>query len=324
MTLCKANMLFVILVSYTVLLDRCTNADELLMQTFSKVLSLDKRMDNLEIKLENSLTDLQTQLAEGLERIAETQKNYEPKLSGITESIQSTISNTVTKMVKSQFIAINTAMKREKVTLRNLITEMNNHMKAIDDEFENKQRNLEDSFLNKSIIIDNQIRAQTENVSDVMNDVIIRTNAQANELKMYFDNAQSSLDERFSNQSNALDYTIERQSDDIGERIREVRNEKEQLKGNFSEAQNSLYKAIDKFKEEMKITTFNLEKALKLRITNQDNQISSLGGRISSNKIDLGIHMSIHRQARDDIDINRQNIRAISNWINALSTHING
>ncbi|WAR28961.1 TENR-like protein [Mya arenaria] len=36
-------------------------------------------MDNLEIKLENSLTDLQTQLAEGLKRVAETQKNYEPK-----------------------------------------------------------------------------------------------------------------------------------------------------------------------------------------------------------------------------------------------------
>ncbi|WAR28953.1 ANGP4-like protein, partial [Mya arenaria] len=173
-------MLFVILTSYTVLFNRCANTNELLMQTASKVLSLDnefgkldtefrksltsldERMDNLEIKLENSLTDLQTQLAEGLKRIAETQKNCEPKLGEITKNIPSTISNTVTQMVKSQYIAINTAMKREKVALLSLKTEMKNHMKKIDDEFENAQSSLDERLANQTKALDIKFERQSE------------------------------------------------------------------------------------------------------------------------------------------------------------------
>ncbi|XP_052787259.1 angiopoietin-related protein 7-like [Mya arenaria] len=180
MALCNANMLFVILTSYTVLLNRCANTNELLMQTASKVLSLDnefgkldtefrksltsldERMDNLEIKLENSLTDLQTQLAEGLKRVAETQKNYEPKQGGITKNIPLTISNTVTQMVKTQIIAINTAMKREKVALLSLKTEMKNHMKKIDGEFENTQSSLDERLANQTKALDYKLERQSE------------------------------------------------------------------------------------------------------------------------------------------------------------------
>ncbi|XP_052785543.1 fibroleukin-like isoform X2 [Mya arenaria] len=173
MAVCKANMLFVILTSYTVLLNRCANTNELLMQTFSKVLSLDnefrkshasldERMDKLEIKLENSLSALQTQLAEGLERITETQKNYEPKLGGITNNFQSTISNTVTQMMKSQYTAINTAMKQEKVALMSLKTEMKNHMKKIDDEFQNAQSSLDERLANQTNAMDNKLERHSK------------------------------------------------------------------------------------------------------------------------------------------------------------------
>ncbi|XP_052787150.1 fibrinogen C domain-containing protein 1-B-like isoform X3 [Mya arenaria] len=323
MAVCKANMLFVILTSYTVLLNQCANTNELLMQTFSKVLLLDTRMDNieikfdtefrksltdiisldekmdtLEIKIENSLTDLQTQLAEGLERIAETQKNCEPKQGGITKRIQSTNPNNVTQMVKSQYSAINTAMKREKVALRNLKNKMNKHMKTIDNEFQNIQRTIEVRFLNQSIAIEEHIRAQKENVSDVMNDVIIETNAHANQLKIDFENAQSSLDESFTNQTKDLDSKFERQSDDIDEFIRDLRNEREQLKGNFGDVQKSLNNAIDDIKEETKKTTFNLQQTLNekletmqsevnLRFINQEDIILSLNSTIGSTEESL-------------------------------------
>ncbi|XP_052785944.1 fibroleukin-like [Mya arenaria] len=258
MGLCKANLLFVILTSYTVLFNRCANTNELLMQTFSKVLSLDnelgkldtefkksltsldERMDNLEIKLENSLTDLQTQLAEGLERIAETQKNCEPKQGGITNNIPSTIPNTVTQMVKTQFIAISTSMKREKVALRNLKTEMNKHMKAIDSEFQNTQKALEYRFLNQSINIEDQIRAQKRNVSDVIKDVIIETNAHANQLKIDVVNALSGLDERFSNQTKELNGRFENQSEAIGEFQTNQENRISSLNSRMSSTEGSL------------------------------------------------------------------------------------
>ncbi|XP_052785946.1 angiopoietin-1-like isoform X2 [Mya arenaria] len=200
MAVCKANMLFVILTSYTVLLNRCANTNELLMQTFSKVLSLDnefrkshasldERMDKLEIKLENSLSALQTQLTEGLERIAQTQKNYEPKLGGITNNFQSTISNTVTQMMKSQYTAINTAMKQEKVALMSLKTEMKNHMKNIDDEFQN---------------------------------------------------AQSSLDERLANQTNAMDYKLERHSKSYKSSSDSIKSDLRSLTSRVSSIENML------------------------------------------------------------------------------------
>ncbi|WAR28948.1 FBCDA-like protein [Mya arenaria] len=119
-------------------------------------------MDKLEIKLENSLSALQTQLTEGLERIAQTQKNYEPKLGGITNNFQSTISNTVTQMMKSQYTAINTAMKQEKVALMSLKTEMKNHMKNIDDEFQNAQSSLDERLANQTNAMDYKLERHSK------------------------------------------------------------------------------------------------------------------------------------------------------------------
>ncbi|WAR28962.1 hypothetical protein MAR_002530, partial [Mya arenaria] len=227
-------------------------------------------MDNIEINLENSLTDLKKQLAEGLERIAKTQKNYEPKLGGITKNIQSTISNTVTQMVKTHFIAISTSMKREKLALRNLKTEMNKHIKAIDDDFQSIQRTLEVRFLNQSITIEEHIRAQKENVSDVM----IETNTHANQLKIDFENAQSSLVERFTNQAKALDYKFERQSDDIGELISD--------------------KTLNEDLETM-------QSEVNLRFTNQEDLITSLNSTISSTEGSLQDYKSSCDSIRADL-----------------------
>ncbi|WAR29479.1 ANGP4-like protein [Mya arenaria] len=278
MVLCKAYMLFVLLTVYAVVFYKGANANELLMQTLSKVLwldkkfdnletefmktvndvnSIDKRLDNMEIHLKNSLTDIQTQLSEGLKRNAETQQEYEPKLGGITKSIQSTISNTVTKMVKSQHAAISTAMKREKVALLSLKTEIKNHIKEIDDEFQN---------------------------------------------------AQTTFEERLSNQTQAQKYMFERQSDDLGHFISDVR---EQLKGNFIDARESLDEAIHAFKVDMNITTLNLEKILNenlttvqnevnLRITNHENKIVSLNSRMSSTEGSLQTCKSFSDSIRAD------------------------
>ncbi|WAR28949.1 ANGP4-like protein, partial [Mya arenaria] len=321
MGLCKANLLFVILTSYTVLFNRCANTNELLMQTFSKVLSLDnelgkldtefkksltsldERMDNLEIKLENSLTDLQTQLAEGLERIAETQKNCEPKQGGITNNIPSTIPNTVTQMVKTQFIAISTSMKREKVALRNLKTEMNKHMKAIDSEFQNTQKALEYRFLNQSINIEDQIRAQKRNVSDVIKDVIIETNAHANQLKIDVVNALSGLDERFSNQTKELNGRFENQSEAIGEFQTNQENRISSLNSRMSSTEGSLqsYKSsCDSIWSE---------------VSNLETRVSSIEKLLS----EIGLLEDIIDAFADCSEI-RQNLGSVSSGVYLITT----
>ncbi|WAR29477.1 TEuncharacterized [Mya arenaria] len=283
MILSKANMLFVLLTIYAVVFYKGANANELLMQTLSKVLTLDKkfdnletefmksvndvnaldkRMDNMETQFKNTLTDLQTQLAEGLKRNSDTPNDYKPKLGGITKSIESTISNTVTKMVKSQYRAISTAMKREKVALMTLKTEIKNHIKEIDDEFQN---------------------------------------------------AQTSFEERLLNQTQAQEYKFERQSDDLGNFISDVRD---QLKGNFSDAQESLDKAIDAFKVDMKNTTFNLEKTLNKNLETVQSEVNlrivSLISRMSSTEGSL--------QTFADCSEIRQNLGRVPSGVYHITT----
>ncbi|XP_052786080.1 angiopoietin-2-like [Mya arenaria] len=262
MALCKANMLFVLLTIYTVALYNGANANEVLIEILSKVLTLDTKFDNLETEFMKTVNDVNT-LDKRMDNMEIQLKNkltdYTPKLGGITKSIESTISNTVTKMVKSQYRAISTAMKREKVALMTLKTEIKNHIKEIDDEFQN---------------------------------------------------VQTSFEERLLNQTQAQEYKFERQSDDLGDFISDVRD---QLKGNLSDAQKSLDQAIHAFKDDIKNTTFNLNKTLNenletiqsevdLRITDQQNGIVSLNSKMSSTEGSLQSYKSFSNSIRADVN----------------------
>ncbi|XP_052788201.1 synaptonemal complex protein 1-like [Mya arenaria] len=274
-----------------------------LLSNEKEIISNKKRIDDLEMQFKTSMEGLNTRLSEELSKITETLKRYEPGIAEIRKDIKDTISNTVTQMVKSQHVALNKAMKREKAAMLKTQTEIKEHMNLMNTAFNNTQKKYEERFTNLTAKLQDEFQAQKESAEYFMTKVFNESEEHVKQLMENYERAQGKFENIFANNTDTFDSKFKIQTKTVDNLIKTVLNESKQLqqivdvyteetKNTTQGLEDGLKEALEQMRNKLLENLNDETSSLKSRLTSQENSHSSLTSQLSGLQASLRSYKS--------------------------------
>ncbi|WAR17862.1 hypothetical protein MAR_032456 [Mya arenaria] len=296
------------------------DADEMLTKIMFKVMANEDKFESMEAQFTKSLEELESRLNGKIDKVIETLNKYEPNMGDIANDIKRTISNSVTGLVKSQYVSITKSIKQEKKVLMQIKNDIDANSKQMQSEIVNAQMRLDERFENQTALIEHEFNSAKHELEGMKN--VIQNDS--DNLSVLFEDLKSNLihqtkteklefEEHFLNQTKELETRYSLKESDIDIQMALFQNES---------LDNSLI-FENKFKDALEDLAAK-DVYLESRLSNHDSAISSVRSSVSGHSYRLSSIDGKLSSYKSSLDTLSSNIRSYKTSADSVGYRISG